>query len=684
MIRKWMLLFLTFLSVVLLLTACGPNNAEKYEEAKKLLYNRQYTEAVKAFEELKGYEDSSKYATYAKLLDFGDQGQYDDAISGLRSMGDFADASLEAIYYTARRQESLEAYEDASDSYTRVITYRDSMARRSVLPDKILDRDFRNAVESVKTLSVGDLYSDFESLASKAYKDSPKAMYEKIAGLAKELQDARRYEDTYTLLTILQHAGYEEAGSMYRDTQYAEADNRLGLGDLATALSMFTELAEGGYTAAEEKILETRYAQGKEALTNNRLEAAKTIFAELAEKGYSDAATQFTECLYQQALAVEAKGKEYSQEAYDAFASLGDYSDSPMHVSAYTDAYTIAEKKIEDGAYMDAKEAFNALGNYADSAERMVECDYLYANSLLKAGSIDEARAMYVKLGTYMDSMDMIVECDYQAAFKTLEAGVFDDAKTQFTALGGYKDSASMMQECDYRKAAALSKAGEDEAAYALYQMLQDYADVKQILMTDPKMQAVMRLHDLRERWSVGNTIYFGRTEQDSDKENGEEPIEWLIIDASKDERLVISVQALAAICYNEEMMTETDWERCTLHTWVNDFCGTALAGINFREVGLLTVAEARDLFADDNARRATFTVVAYESAKQWAETQMMPLPSENMQAQWWLRDSGSDATLAAVVNENGVINVNGDFADIGTYGVRLATWLTIFETEDP
>ena len=151
--RKLIVFCLLLLSVALLLTACGPNNAERYEEAKKLLYNRQYAEAVKAFEELKGYEDSSKYATYAKLLDFGDQGQYDDAISGLRSMGDFADATLEAIYYTARKQESVEAYEEATDSYTRVITFRDSMARRSALPDKILDRDFRNASAALKAES---------------------------------------------------------------------------------------------------------------------------------------------------------------------------------------------------------------------------------------------------------------------------------------------------------------------------------------------------------------------------------------------------------------------------------------------------------------------------------------------------------------------------------------------------
>ena len=60
--RKLIVFCLLLLSVALLLTACGPNNAERYEEAKKLLYNRQYAEAVKAFEELKGYEDSSKYA----------------------------------------------------------------------------------------------------------------------------------------------------------------------------------------------------------------------------------------------------------------------------------------------------------------------------------------------------------------------------------------------------------------------------------------------------------------------------------------------------------------------------------------------------------------------------------------------------------------------------------------------
>ena len=682
--RKLIVFCLLLLSVALLLTACGPNNAERYEEAKKLLYNRQYAEAVKAFEELKGYEDSSKYATYAKLLDFGDQGQYDDAISGLRSMGDFADATLEAIYYTARKQESVEAYEEATDSYTRVITFRDSMARRSALPDKILDRDFRNASAALKAESIWYVYSDFESLASKTYSDAPKAMFEKIAGLAKEMQDARRNEDAYALLGILQRAGYEEAAGMYLDAQFAEADDRLKNGDLDNALSMFTMLSEAEYAAADEKILETRYALGKRALEEDRLEEAKAIFAELAEKEYADAATQFTECLYRQALAVEARGKRYAQEAYDAFAALGDYSDSAAHAAAYTDAYAAAEQLIADGAYMDAKAAFDALGNYADSAARMTECDYLYAGALLEAGNIEEARALYVQLGDYENSAERILACDYQAALRTLESGAFDDAKAQFAALGDYEDSARMVQECDYRKAAALVEAGEDEAAYALYQTLKGYADTDEILTADPKMVAVTRLLALRERWAVGNTVAFGRTEQDGDTENGEEPIEWRIIDANGDERLVISARALAASCYNEAMMTATDWESCSLHAWLGGFSETALAGVAFRETGLLTVAEARSLFADDGDRCASFTPAAYAAACAWAEAQMMPPPAEDQQAGWWLRDSGSDATLAAAVNANGSVNANGDFADIGTYGVRPVIWLTIFETEEP
>ena len=76
----------------------------------------------------------------------------------------------------------------------------------------------------------------------------------------------------------------------------------------------------------------------------------------------------------------------------------------------------------------------------------------------------------------------------------------------------------------------------------------------------------------------VGETITFGRYEQDSDPENGPEPIEWLVLASQGDRVLAVSLYALDCRQYHESF-TEVTWETCTLRGWLNDeFLNTAFS----------------------------------------------------------------------------------------------------------
>ena len=69
---------------------------------------------------------------------------------------------------------------------------------------------------------------------------------------------------------------------------------------------------------------------------------------------------------------------------------------------------------------------------------------------------------------------------------------------------------------------------------------------------------------------SVGEYVYFGSYEQDNNVTNGNEAIEWLVLEKEEDKILVVSKYALDCQPYNTEW-TDITWESCTLRNWLND-----------------------------------------------------------------------------------------------------------------
>lgn len=178
---------------------------------------------------------------------------------------------------------------------------------------------------------------------------------------------------------------------------------------------------------------------------------------------------------------------------------------------------------------------------------------------------------------------------------------------------------------------------------------------------------------------SAGDTIEFGRYEQDNDLSNGAEAIEWLVLDVSDGSALVTSRYGLDAKAYNEEWASVT-WETSTIRAWLNgEFYESAFTeeetrlialsevknadnpeygtdgGNDTRDrVFLLSIGEAERYFADDDARRLKPT--------DYAVARGVWVNSDNGNAWWWLRSPGDNDGSAAVVDSYGSI------LDVGIY----------------
>lgn len=301
----------------------------------------------------------------------------------------------------------------------------------------------------------------------------------------------------------------------------------------------------------------------------------------------------------------------------------------------------------------------------------------------------------------------------YQAADQLLEEKKYDEAAEAFRALGDYKDSATRVKEVGEEKNAdAYAKAEEllkneqfDEAAKA-FEALGDYKD------SAARVDEVFKA----QKWAsiaVGETYTFGSYEQDNNTSNGKENVEWLVLAKEGDRMLIISKYALDCQQYNTSY-TGVTWETCSLRKWLNSTflnaafsedekamipsvtvsadkkpsyrttpgndptnpsSGTSSGNDMTDQVFLLSIQEVNKYFSSSEARKCTPT--AYATA-QGASTSNSNKVDDIATCWWWLRSSGDESLLAAYVDCDGRVNINGRAISHAQDAVRPALWVSL------
>ena len=409
------------LCAALMLTGCGKSDAAKYEDAQKLVREGAYDEAITAFTEIDGYEDSSKYLMYIKAIQMAENGQRDLAVSTLTTLGNFADSKMLAIYYQAQEDEAKQEYESADALYRTIATFKDSAERIAAIPDLILDRDFANSKIQVEW--DGDC-SAMIALLGKTYSADENKMKQQIYDYAQERLELKEYDEAYELFRALAWRGYSDSVVRMKDVVYAYAQDEMSQGEYQTALDMLRQLTD--YPAAEEPI---------------------------------------RECRYQLAMQAEADGR-YAR-AYAEYIDLGEYKDCADKAARFENEYAAASVLLAGGEYDNAKSAFEALKDYADAEKMAKESVYQKGEKLLADGRFYEAKTTFETLKDYADAQTMAKESVYRKGKKQLAVGQYDLALSTFSALGTYKkayDDASYaqsridMQKGDYQESAGWAR----------------------------------------------------------------------------------------------------------------------------------------------------------------------------------------------------------------------------------
>lgn len=245
-----------------------------------------------------------------------------------------------------------------------------------------------------------------------------------------------------------------------------------------------------------------------------------------------------------------------------------------------------------------------------------------------------------------------------------------------------------------YREAVRLSEEGRRAEAFRKFEDLGKYRDAEEraaeLEALDPALP-----YKAAEK---GETVLFGRWEQDHNDRNGPEPVEWLVLDRIDGRLLLLSSSCLAGMAYNSEAFEPVTWETCSLRKWLNgaflegafteaerawipsvinmnpDHSIVETPGGNETEdrVFLLSEQETVIYLKDESDQQSIGKAFATEEAREGG----LQVSGDGFAA-WWLRSPGMYEYVAQFVDQEGIPYANGANADIDYLcGVRPVIWL--------
>lgn len=357
--------------------------------------------------------------------------------------------------------------------------------------------------------------------------------------------------------------------------------------------------------------------------------------------------------------------------------------------------YPDSETENEDGSvterYTNVSETdFNTFSVYlekqeAELADYHVEGNVLTAEIRVKGKFFSlnydskntEAKVTYPS-GTFDEWMKS-AKTHFEAGQKLLEEGKTDEALMEFLAIPQYNEYTSVAELLQNNENLATAFSAARKAQFTQY--------LKQ-----------------------GNTIAFGRYEQDKNTENGPEEIEWIMLDydEKEDKVLLLSKYGLDVKPYDNTEGKDITWEECSLRKWLNSeflqsafsdeecaaisltmvdnsstqgYSGWNTNGGNNTEdyVFLLSVSEAIRFYniSEKDRDNVIARIAPTDYAKaQGAWTYEKKTKEGKMAGVYWLRSPGGQQHEVAIVDSPG--NLSNVRADYYKATIRPAIWLNL------
>lgn len=402
---------------------------------------------------------------------------------------------------------------------------------------------------------------------------------------------------------------------------------------------------------------------------------------------------QHNEQLYAEAMAcmTAASDEEAYRNAAQKFYSLGGYKDASSHreqclqradriiadrmqreeTKRKEDIYSRAEKCMRLGTVEGCNSAirlYESVPNFRSSAAQISECrrkiEEIKAKEAARQVAVEKAKkkakkiaiiaapivcaciAFVIVLTTVIipkqkcnKALDMIESGDYESAYALLE----EIGKNDVIVANKYDRAIKLINAGDYR------------AAYTLLDGL-SYRD------SEEKIQSMKSQHPqiFLAGADVGDTVTFGTYEQNNNYSDGNESIEWIVIDKQEDKIMVVSKCIIAMQPFNTTNEGHISWEKCTLRKWLNnDFLNEAFSDAEKKLISDTTVSNTEYL-----ARGLSYSTTDYLT------TDKVFLLGENE------RDMLSSVDVLKGIGTDSVIALFGDVANRDSSDFKFLWWL--------
>ena len=304
----------------------------------------------------------------------------------------------------------------------------------------------------------------------------------------------------------------------------------------------------------------------------------------------------------------------------------------------------------------------------------------------------------------------------YTHAVSTMKCTIlksnFEEAAQEFESIANYKDSSSLAKECrdkadanrlEVERKAEEKRIADEKAAKKRKKILVVATPIVcviiALLIIAFSIVNTQNKKILLNSAKIDSIVEFGSYEQDNDRNNGKEPIEWIVLDKKGTELFLLSKYCLAQENYNN-IGQDITWENCSLRKWLNEYFYNASFSIEeqskivnsyiqnpnnptyytnggndtYDKVFLLSIDEAKKYFSSEEELIAkTTNFVAMNLGDTFEMDICQELDSEEI---YWLRSPGKDSKCAATIIRSGKRDYQHSINTC--FGVRPAMWVDI------
>lgn len=205
---------------------------------------------------------------------------------------------------------------------------------------------------------------------------------------------------------------------------------------------------------------------------------------------------------------------------------------------------------------------------------------------------------------------------------------------------------------------------------------------------TPAPYQPVIDPWQLTAGWQIpGQVIVFGQYEQDNNRNNGKEPVEWIVLRVEGARALLLSRYGLDVRRFNEQWI-KVSWKDCTMRSWLNSVFYNECFTVAQKQAILQTGLESTYVDRTVQTQDYVFALSLPECNQYLSASLTRCKPTRYAQAQeaaasdgycyWWLRDTTQRKNDANRMEPNGEIREYGANTNAAGVCVRPAIWVNL------